>query len=122
MEITKFKRTLVSAVFSLGLGSSLALATASEKQLQQTIYFGGDIITVEGESVARIKASIAEQGFPTSNFDMEYNLLKSEMDKNPPYAVYNVLTGTQLYGMQGSNDIAVAGVVFRGNPDIQEPW
>ncbi|MBE9539168.1 MAG: amidohydrolase [Proteobacteria bacterium] len=50
--------------------------------------------------------TIAEQGFPTSNFDMEYQLLKSEMDKNPPYEVYNVLNGTQLYGMRGSNEKA----------------
>ncbi len=50
--------------------------------------------------------TIAEQGFPTSNFDMEYQLLKSEMDKNPPYEVYNVLNGTQLHGMRGSNEKA----------------
>lgn len=50
--------------------------------------------------------TIAEQGFPTSNFTMEYALLKYEMAKNPPYAVYNVLNGTQLYGMLGSNEKA----------------
>ena len=50
--------------------------------------------------------TIAEQGFPTSNFDMEYTLLKSEMAKNPPYEVYNILNGTQLYGMKGSNEAA----------------
>ena len=50
--------------------------------------------------------TIAEQGFPTSNFDMEYQLLKSEMSKNPPYEVYNVLNGTQLYGMLGGNEKA----------------
>ena len=50
--------------------------------------------------------TIAEQGFPSSDFDMEYTMLKSEMDKNPPYDVYNVLNGTQLYGMQGSNEKA----------------
>jgi len=50
--------------------------------------------------------TIAEQGFPTSNFNMELNLLKSELDKNPPYDVYNILNGTQLYGMQGSNEKA----------------
>ncbi|MCJ8318709.1 MAG: amidohydrolase [Colwellia sp.] len=50
--------------------------------------------------------TIAEQGFPSSNFDMEYNLLLSEMAKNPPYDVYNVLNGTQLFTMQGSNEQA----------------
>jgi len=50
--------------------------------------------------------TIAEQGFPSSSFDMEYNLLLSEMTKNPPYDVYNVLNGTQLFTMQGSNEEA----------------
>jgi len=50
--------------------------------------------------------TIAEQGFPSSSFDMEYNLLLSEMTKNPPYDVYNVLNGTQLFTMQGSNEQA----------------
>ena len=52
--------------------------------------------------------TIAEQGFPTSNFDMEYHLLKSEMEKNPPYEVYNVFNGTQMYGMYGGNEEALA--------------
>ena len=47
--------------------------------------------------------TIAEQGFPNVDFQMEYDLLKAEMDKNPPYDVYNVLNGTQLNGMLGSN-------------------
>ena len=50
--------------------------------------------------------TIAEQGFPSSDFNMEYSMLKAEMDKNPPYDVYNVLNGTQLYTMQGSNEKA----------------
>jgi len=48
--------------------------------------------------------TIAEPGFPSSDFDMEYNLLKSEMDKNPPYDVYLVPNGTQLYGMHGNSN------------------
>ncbi len=48
--------------------------------------------------------TIAEQGFPSASFDMEYNLLTEEMAKKPPYDVYNVLNGTQLYNMQGSNE------------------
>ena len=46
--------------------------------------------------------TINEPGFPNVNFDMEYNLLKTEMDKNPPYEVYNILSGTQLTNMKGS--------------------
>ncbi len=46
--------------------------------------------------------TINEPGFPNVDFDMEYNLLKAEMDKNPPYEVYNILSGTQLTNMKGS--------------------
>ncbi len=46
--------------------------------------------------------TIDEPGFPNVDFDMEYNLLKAEMDKNPPYEVYNILNGTQLTNMKGS--------------------
>ncbi len=46
--------------------------------------------------------TINEPGFPNVDFDMEYNLLKAEMDKNPPYEVYNILNGTQLSNMMGS--------------------
>lgn len=48
--------------------------------------------------------SICEPGFPSSNFNMEYNLLKSEMDKNPPYDTYLIPNGTQLYGMAGNSN------------------
>ena len=40
--------------------------------------------------------TIAEQGLPNVNLDMEYGLLKAEMDKNPPFEIYNVLSGTYL--------------------------
>ena len=46
--------------------------------------------------------TIDEPGFPNVDFDMEYNLLKEEMDKNPPYEVYNILSGTQLTNMKGT--------------------
>ncbi len=48
--------------------------------------------------------TICEPGFPSSNFDMEYNFLKSEMDKNPPYDTYLIPNGTQLYGMAGKSN------------------
>jgi len=51
--------------------------------------------------------TIAEPGFPASNFDMEYTMLKAEMKKNPPYDVYNIPNGTQLYGAhENSNEKA----------------
>ena len=49
--------------------------------------------------------TIAEQGFPASSFEMEYPMLKLEMDKNPPFEVYNVLNGTQLYGAHGKSNV-----------------
>lgn len=48
--------------------------------------------------------TIAEPGFPSSSFDLEYNYLKEEMDKNPPYEVYLIPNGTQLYGMKGNSN------------------
>ena len=48
--------------------------------------------------------TISEPGFPSADFDMEYNFLKSEMDKNPPYDVYLIPNGTQLYGMNGNSN------------------
>ncbi|WP_264299366.1 amidohydrolase [Sulfurimonas paralvinellae] len=46
--------------------------------------------------------TIAEPGFPNVNFDMEYNLLKSEMDKKPSYEIYNILNAGQLSVAKGS--------------------
>jgi predicted amidohydrolase YtcJ len=48
--------------------------------------------------------TVAEPGFPSSDFNLEYSLLKKEMDKNPPYSVYLIANGTQLYGMQGNSN------------------
>lgn len=52
--------------------------------------------------------TIAEPGFPSSDFDTELSLLKGEMAKNPPYSVYLVPSGTQLYAMKGGNPEAMA--------------
>ncbi|MCK5807849.1 amidohydrolase family protein [bacterium] len=60
--------------------------------------------------------TIAEPGFPNVNFDMEYKLLKNEMDKNPPYEVYNILNGTQLTSMKGG--IKKAAEFMETTPDI----
>ncbi|KZX53523.1 metal-dependent hydrolase [Halioglobus sp. HI00S01] len=52
--------------------------------------------------------TIAEPGFPSSNFELEFALLKSEMENEPPYDVYLIPSGTQLYAMKGGNKEAMA--------------
>ena len=52
--------------------------------------------------------TIAEPGFPTSSFEAELALLRAEMAQAPPYDVYLIPNGTQLYAMQGSNEAALA--------------
>ncbi|MEX3070694.1 amidohydrolase [Vibrio alginolyticus] len=60
--------------------------------------------------------SICEPGFPSSDFKMEYELLKGEMDKNPPYDTYLIPNGTQLYGMTGNSN-ENAEKMIQGLPD-----
>jgi len=52
--------------------------------------------------------TVAEPGFPSSDFNGELALLKKEMAKNPPYDVYLIPNGTQLFGMKGGNEEAMA--------------
>jgi len=52
--------------------------------------------------------TIAEPGFPSSDFDGELQLLLKEMAKNPPFDVYLIPSGTQLYAMKGGNEQAMA--------------
>lgn len=52
--------------------------------------------------------TVAEPGFPSSDFNGELALLKKEMAKNPPYDVYLIPSGTQLFGMKGGNEEAMA--------------
>jgi len=56
--------------------------------------------------------TIAEQGLPNVDLDMEYGLLKAEMDKNPPFEIYNVLNGTYLTinagGIEAAEKLIVA--------------
>ncbi len=52
--------------------------------------------------------TVAEPGFPSSDFDGELTLLLKEMENNPPYDVYLIPNGTQLYGMKGGNESAMA--------------
>ncbi|MBO0323672.1 amidohydrolase family protein [Muricauda sp. CAU 1633] len=48
--------------------------------------------------------TVADPGFPNSSFELEYNFLKTEMDKKPPYDYYIIPNGTQLYGMRGNSN------------------
>ncbi len=52
--------------------------------------------------------TVAEPGFPSSDFNGEYNLLKQLMDKKPPFEVYLIPSGTQLYSMKGGNKEAMS--------------
>jgi len=52
--------------------------------------------------------TVAEPGFPSSDFNGELNLLKKEMAKKPPYDVYLIPSGTQLFSMKGGNKEAMA--------------
>ncbi|WP_115463054.1 amidohydrolase [Winogradskyella aurantiaca] len=51
--------------------------------------------------------TVAEPGFPSSDFNGELALLKKEMEKNPPYDVYLIPSGTQLFSMKGGNKEAM---------------
>ena len=51
--------------------------------------------------------TIAEPGFPSSDFDTELMLLTAEMSSNPPYDVYLIPNGTQLSGMKGGDEEAM---------------
>lgn len=55
--------------------------------------------------------TMAEPGFPSSDFDLEYKFLKQEMDKTPPYDIYLIPNGTQLYGMKGNSNEAVLAFI-----------
>ena len=52
--------------------------------------------------------TIAEPGFPSSDFDGELNLLLKEMENNPPYDVYLIPNGTQLNILKGGNEAAMS--------------
>ena len=47
--------------------------------------------------------TIAEPGFPSASFDLEYNGIKKEMSKSPYYETYLIANGTQLNSMKGGN-------------------
>ncbi len=51
--------------------------------------------------------TIAEPGFPSTDFNLEYYTLKNEMDKMPFYDTYLIANGTQLNGMKNGNENAL---------------
>ena len=51
--------------------------------------------------------TVAEPGFPSADFDGELALLKQEMAKDPPYDVFLIPSGTQLFSMKGGNQQAM---------------
>ena len=61
--------------------------------------------------------TIAEPGFPSSDFDMELALLKAELASNPPYDVYLIPNGTQLYAMKGGNNEAMEFIETLGTAE-----
>ena len=61
--------------------------------------------------------TIAEPGFPSADFDLELNLLMREMENQPAYEVYLILSGTQLYTMKGSNAAALGFMEGLGSID-----
>jgi predicted amidohydrolase YtcJ len=89
-------------------GGWLALVPRMSKQLiNPERYLQGLAIMTQLIRLNGI-TTIAEPGFPSSDFNMEYSLLKQEMDKNPPYRAYLIPNGTQLRSMKGGDADAMA--------------
>jgi len=101
-------------------GGWLALVPRIAPQLLNPVRYKKGLRDMTTLVVKNGVTTIAEQGFPASSFEMEYPMLKQEMDKNPPYEVYNVLNGTQLYGAHGkSNEKAEAWMAAAPQYDTQ---
>ena len=75
--------------------------------LEPTSYLEG-LSTMSALLLQNGITSIAEPGFPSSDFNGELQLLMKEMEKSPAYDVYLIPSGTQLYGMKGGNKEAMA--------------
>ena len=84
-------------------GGWLALVPAMAPVLLEPEKYRAGLATMTAILRQNGITTIAEPGFPSANFDAELSLLKAEMATNPPYDVYLVPSGTQLYGMKGGN-------------------
>jgi predicted amidohydrolase YtcJ len=89
-------------------GGWLALVPVMAPALIQPEKYRKGLTTMTAMMKQNGITTIAEPGFPSSDFDSELSLLKSEMASNPPYDVYLIPNGTQLYSMKGGNDEAMA--------------
>ncbi len=89
-------------------GGWLALVPAMTPVLLEPEKYRAGLATMTSILRQNGITTIAEPGFPSSDFDAELQLLQAEMAGNSPYDVYLVPNGTQLYGMQGGNHEAMA--------------
>jgi len=89
-------------------GGWLALVPAMSPVLLEPERYRRGLATMTAILKQNGITTIAEPGFPSSDFDAELALLQAELANNPPYDVYLIPSGTQLYGMKGGNDEAMA--------------
>jgi predicted amidohydrolase YtcJ len=89
-------------------GGWLALVPAMAPVLLEPEKYRKGLVTMTAILRRNGITTIAEPGFPSSDFDAELSLLKTEMASNPPYDVYLIPSGTQLYAMKGGNEEAMA--------------
>ncbi len=90
----------------------MALAPHISEHLLNPVKYKKGLVSMTALMKRNGITTIAEQGLPNVNLDMEYNLLKAEMDKNPPFEIYNVLNGTYLTlnagGLEKAEELIVA--------------
>lgn len=84
-------------------GGWLALVPRMAPRIMQPARYLEGLATMSAILQQNGITTIAEPGFPSANFDAELALLMKEMARNPPYDVYLIPSGTQLYGMKGGN-------------------
>ncbi len=89
-------------------GGWLALVPAMAPTLLEPSKYRAGLTTMTALLRQNGITTISEPGFPSADFDTELSLLKAEMARNPPYDVYLIPNGTQLYGMKGGNQAAMA--------------
>ncbi|MCO4822598.1 MAG: amidohydrolase family protein [Flavobacteriaceae bacterium] len=89
-------------------GGWLALVPKISSILLEPVGYSKGLSTMSDLLFQNGITTIAEPGFPSADFNGELQPLIKEMAKNPPYDVYLIPSGTQLYGMKGGNAEAMA--------------
>ncbi len=89
-------------------GGWLALAPRIVPTLVQPEKYRQGLATMSALLQANGITTIAEPGFPSTDFDTELFLLHRHMASNPPQDVYLIANGTQLSAMKGGNEEALA--------------